>query len=50
MPTFNQLVKAGRTSKSYKSSSPALQTAMNTLKKRSTGHVVTAEARYLHRG
>jgi len=36
MPTFNQLVKAGRESKSYKSSSPALQSAMNTLKKRST--------------
>jgi small subunit ribosomal protein S12 len=35
MPTFNQLVKAGRISKSYKSSSPALQTAMNTNKKRS---------------
>ncbi|MDD2458341.1 MAG: 30S ribosomal protein S12 [Eubacteriales bacterium] len=36
MPTFNQLVNAGRKSKSYKSSSPALQTGMNTLKKRST--------------
>ena len=36
MPTFNQLVNAGRTSKTYKSSSPALQTAMNTLKKRAT--------------
>jgi small subunit ribosomal protein S12 len=36
MPTFNQLVKAGRISKSFKSSSPALQTAMNTLKKRQT--------------
>lgn len=35
MPTFNQLVKAGRKSKSYKSSSPALLTAQNTLKKRS---------------
>jgi len=34
MPTFNQLVKAGRSSKSFKSSSPALQTAMNTNKKR----------------
>jgi len=36
MPTFNQLVKAGRSSKSYKSSSPALQSGMNTLKKRPT--------------
>ncbi|HAL74258.1 MAG TPA: 30S ribosomal protein S12 [Clostridiales bacterium] len=36
MPTFNQLVKAGRVSKSYKSSSPALQSAMNTLKKHET--------------
>ncbi|MGI6326936.1 MAG: 30S ribosomal protein S12 [Saccharofermentanales bacterium] len=36
MPTFNQLVKAGRVSKSDKSHSPALQTSMNTLKKRST--------------
>ena len=34
MPTFNQLVKAGRTSKNYKSTSPALQSTMNTLKKR----------------
>ncbi len=33
MPTFNQLVKTGRSSKSYKSSSPALQSGMNTLKK-----------------
>jgi small subunit ribosomal protein S12 len=36
MPTFNQLVKAGRISKSYKSTAPALQTAMNTLKKHTT--------------
>jgi small subunit ribosomal protein S12 len=36
MPTFNQLVKAGRLSKSFKSTAPALQTAMNTLKKRQT--------------
>lgn len=34
MPTFNQLVKSGRSSKSYKSSSPALQSTLNTLKKR----------------
>lgn len=36
MPTFNQLVKAGRVSKSYKSDAPAMQTSMNTLKKRET--------------
>lgn len=36
MPTFNQLVKAGRSSKKYKSSSPALHLTMNTLKKRTT--------------
>ncbi len=36
MPTFNQLVKKGRVTKRYKSTSPALQTTMNTLKKRVT--------------
>ena len=50
MPTFNQLVNAGRKSKSYKSSSPALQTGMNTLKKRAHRSVSPAEARCLHRG
>lgn len=34
MPTFNQLVKSGRSTRSYKSASPALQTTLNTLKKR----------------
>jgi small subunit ribosomal protein S12 len=34
MPTFNQLVKSGRKTRQYKSSSPALQTTLNTLKKR----------------
>ena len=33
MPTFNQLVRHGRESVSYKSKSPALQTGLNTLKK-----------------
>jgi len=33
MPTFNQLVKSGRSEKSYKSSAPALQFIMNTQKK-----------------
>ncbi len=36
MPTFNQLVKTGRTSKTYKSTAPALLSGMNTLKKRET--------------
>lgn len=36
MPTFNQLVKVGRSPKTYKSASPALQVGMNTLKKRQT--------------
>ena len=36
MPTFNQLVKSGRTSKIYKSGSPALLRGMNTLNKVST--------------
>lgn len=36
MPTFNQLVKVGRTSKTYKSTAPALQVGLNTLKKRQT--------------
>jgi small subunit ribosomal protein S12 len=36
MPTFNQLVKSGRSSKIYKSGSPALLRGMNTLKKVST--------------
>ncbi len=33
MPTFNQLVKNGRTKNVYKSKAPALQKGMNTLKK-----------------
>ena len=32
MPTFNQLVKKGRTDKTYKSKSPALQKGFNALK------------------
>lgn len=36
MPTFNQLVKSGRATKTDKSTSPALQFSMNTLKKRET--------------
>ena len=36
MPTFNQLVRKGRTQAAYKSPSPALQHGLNTLKNRST--------------
>ena len=36
MPTFNQLVKHGREKVLYKSNSPALQSSMNTLKKKDT--------------
>ena len=34
MPTFNQLVKQGRTAKTYKSKALVLQQTVNTLKKR----------------
>lgn len=33
MPTFNQLVKQGRSNKTYKSKAPVLQQGYNTLKK-----------------
>ena len=36
MPTFNQLVKQGRGSKVRKSTAPALQRGLNTLKKKRT--------------
>ena len=36
MPTFNQLVRKGRQTKSRKSTAPALQKGYNTLKKRQT--------------
>ena len=36
MPTFNQLVRKGRKQVSYKSTSPALQKGLNTLKGRET--------------
>ena len=36
MPTFNQLVRKGREQAAYKSTSPALQRGLNTLKNRST--------------
>ena len=34
MPTFNQLVRKGREQVTYKSTSPALQYGLNTLKTR----------------
>lgn len=36
MPTFNQLVKQGRSTKQYKSKSPALGMGMNSIKKRAS--------------
>ena len=36
MPTFNQLVKKGRSDKAYKSKSPALQRGFNALKNQPT--------------
>ena len=36
MPTFNQLVRKGREQATYKSTSPALQFGLNTLKNRET--------------
>ena len=36
MPTFNQLVRKGREQASYKSTSPALQFGLNTLKTKTT--------------
>ena len=36
MPTFNQLVRKGRQQVTYKSTSPALQHGLNTLKNKET--------------
>ena len=36
MPTFNQLVRKGREQTTYKSTSPAMQKGLNTLKNRET--------------
>ncbi len=36
MPTFNQLVRKGREKSEYKSTAPALQKGLNSLKKRAT--------------
>ena len=50
MPTFNQLVRKGRQKvQTYKSTSPAMQKGLNTLKQQGNGPVFTAEERRLHR-
>ena len=36
MPTFNQLVRKGREQATYKSTSPAMQYGLNTLKNKET--------------
>ena len=36
MPTFNQLVRKGRKETEYKSTAPALQVGLNSLKKKAT--------------
>ena len=36
MPTFNQLVRKGRQEVAYKSTAPALQVGLNSLKKKQT--------------
>jgi small subunit ribosomal protein S12 len=36
MPTFNQLVRKGRQTQTYKSASPAMQKSLNTIKNRET--------------
>ena len=36
MPTFNQLVRKGRQEVAYKSTAPALQVGLNSLKKKAT--------------
>ncbi|MCL2546312.1 MAG: 30S ribosomal protein S12 [Oscillospiraceae bacterium] len=38
MPTFNQLVRKGREKVTYKSTAPAMQVGLNTLKNRATDH------------
>ena len=50
MPTFNQLVKQGRTDKTYKSKAPVLQQGFNTLKNASHRSELSPEARRMHKG
>ena len=49
MPTFNQLVRKGREQSTYKSTAPALQKGVNTLKNRCDRSVFSSEERCLHR-
>ena len=48
MPTFNQLVRKGRQTSVKKSTAPALQKGFNSLKKKPTDTVFTAEERCLY--
>ena len=48
MPTFNQLVRKGREQVTYKSTAPALQKGLNTLKNRATDLASPPEERRLH--
>ena len=50
MPTFNQLVRKGREQATYKSTAPALQKGLNTLKNKTHRSVFSPEERRLHRG
>ena len=49
MPTFNQLVRKGREQATYKSTAPALQKGLNTLKNHCHRPVFSPEERRLHR-
>ena len=49
MPTFNQLVRKGREKVTYKSTSPAMQKGLNTLKNKETNQSSPPEERRLHR-
>ena len=49
MPTFNQLVRKGRSQATYKSTAPALQKGLNTLKNKCHRPVFSSEERRLHR-
>ena len=49
MPTFNQLVRKGRQQATYKSTAPALQKGLNTLKNQDHRPVFSPEERCLHR-
>ena len=48
MPTFNQLVRKGRQTSVKKSTAPALQKGYNSLRKKVTEHICTAEERCLY--